>query len=30
LPNVLNLYRKSEADKRAKELEQDQGAPPAN
>ena len=30
LPNVLSLYRKSEADKRAKELEQDQGATPAN
>jgi hypothetical protein len=30
LPNVLSLYRKSEADKRAKELEQDQGVPPAN
>jgi hypothetical protein len=30
LPNVLGLYRKSEADKRAKEIEQDQGAPPAN
>jgi hypothetical protein len=30
LPNVLSLYRKSEADKRAKEIEQDQGATPAN
>jgi hypothetical protein len=30
LPNVLGLYRKSEADKRAKEIEQDQGAKPAN
>jgi len=30
LPNVLGLYRKSEADKRAKEIEQDQGANPAN
>jgi hypothetical protein len=26
----LGLYRKSEADKRAKEIEQDQGAKPAN
>jgi hypothetical protein len=30
LPNVLNLYRKSEADKRAKELEDEKGATPAN
>ena len=30
LPNVLGLYRKSEADKRAKELEQEQGALPKN
>jgi hypothetical protein len=30
LPNVLGLYRKSESDKRAKEIEQDQGAKPAN
>ena len=30
LPNVLSLYRKSEADKRAKEIEQDQGQTPAN
>ena len=30
LPNVLGLYRKSEADKRAKEIEQDQGVKPAN
>jgi len=30
LPNVLGLYRKSEADKRAKEIEQEQGAKPAN
>jgi hypothetical protein len=27
---VLSLYRKAEADKRAKELEQDQGTTPAN
>jgi hypothetical protein len=30
LPNVLGLYRKSDADKRAKELEQELGKPPAN
>jgi len=30
LPNVLSLYRKSEADKRAKEIEQEQGQTPAN
>jgi hypothetical protein len=30
LPNVLGLYRKSESDKRAKELDQDQGGTPAN
>jgi hypothetical protein len=30
LPNVLSLYRKSEADKRAKELEDEKGATPAN
>jgi hypothetical protein len=30
LPNVLSLYRKSEADKRAKEIEQDLGSLPSN
>jgi hypothetical protein len=30
LPNVLALYRKSEADKKAKELDLDQGSLPAN
>ena len=30
LPNVLGLYRKSESDKRAKELEQSQGVAPIN